>query len=230
MQGLSFLKDFANNLFNRESDPKASYIVLDTTNKYSERVFPLDFNGEIASPYTSGVQSETIQNSLLQRYFPRQSACDFRVRMNVDSLVQNFTVQCVLPINLFNEQLFTLIWAWLWIVFIINCYEMVTWIVRILPKQRYKYIRHRIHIEGSEQAYKMYIDKFINDYLSYDGVFLLRILTLNSSDIVTHKIVNSLWKNYIECKRMGNKESQSTKIREVNYYDESNVDESVQKL
>ncbi len=195
LQGLSFLKDNTNNLLYRDYDSKASYIVLDTTNKYSERVFPLDFNGQIASPYASDLNispSEANHNSLLQRYFPRRSACDFRVRMNVDSMVQNFTVQCVLPINLFNEQLFTLIWAWLWIVFIINCYEIVTWIIRILPKHRYKYIRHRIHIEGSEQPNKILLDKFIYDYLSYDGVFLLRILTLNSSDIATYKIVNSL--------------------------------------
>jgi hypothetical protein len=107
---MSFLKDITNNLLYRDYDSKASYIVLDTTNKYSERVFPLDFNGQIASPYASDLNispSEANHNSLLQRYFPRRSACDFRVRMNVDSMVQNFTVQCVLPINLFNEQLFT---------------------------------------------------------------------------------------------------------------------------
>ena len=216
-KGLSFLKDLMYNLFNRESDPKGSFIVLDTANKYSERVFPLDFSGKVASPYDDQSSSDTKQYSLLQRYFPRQSACDFRVRMNVDSMVQNFTVQCVLPINLFNEQLFTLIWAWLWIVFVFNCYEMITWVIRILPKQRYKYIRHRIHIEEYEQSNsKSYLNSFINDYLSYDGVFLLRILTLNSSDIVTHKIVQSLWKNYIECRRNGHRKQ--SKNRQVNLY------------
>jgi len=56
LQGLSFLKDITKNLLCRDYDPKASYIVLDTTNKYSERVFPLDFNGQIASPYASDLK------------------------------------------------------------------------------------------------------------------------------------------------------------------------------
>ena len=53
---MSFSKDITNNVLYRDNDPKASYIVLDTTNKYSERVFPLDFNGQNASPYASDLK------------------------------------------------------------------------------------------------------------------------------------------------------------------------------
>jgi hypothetical protein len=72
---MSFSKDITNNVLYRDNDPKASYIVLDTTNKYSERVFPLDFNGQNASPYASDLKispSEANHNSLLQHYFPRR--------------------------------------------------------------------------------------------------------------------------------------------------------------
>lgn len=72
-------------------------------------------------------------HTMMHRYFPRESACDFRIRAHIDSLVHNYTVQCVLPINLYNEQLFTLLWAWLWLVTIANCYDFVVWCYRLTP-------------------------------------------------------------------------------------------------
>ena len=72
-------------------------------------------------------------HTMMHRYFPRESACDFRIRAHIDSLVHNYTVQCVLPINLYNEQLFTLLWAWLWLVTIANCYDFVIWCYRLTP-------------------------------------------------------------------------------------------------
>jgi hypothetical protein len=216
-QGLQFVKDVTNKLFEQNTNPypQQKQQLIDSpsmlfektdlgeTRQFAESVFPLGFDGKIASAYSyqSNSAADAISPSLLHRYFPRQSACDFRIRMNVDSMVQNFTVQCVLPINLFNEQLFTLIWSWLWIVFIINCYDLITWIVRVLPSKRYNYIRHRLHLKCSESSVKRSLDSFVNDYLSFDGVFLLRILTLNSSDIVTHEVVQLLWHNYTECNR-----------------------------
>jgi hypothetical protein len=52
-------------------------------------------NHRYESIYSEPVQS----NIMMHRYFPRESACDFRIRANIDSLVHNYTVQCVLPIS-----------------------------------------------------------------------------------------------------------------------------------
>jgi hypothetical protein len=158
----------------------------------------------VFSTLSDTIYSEVIgSKSMLHRYFPRESACDFRIRANIDSLVHNYTVQCVLPINLYNEQLFTLLWAWLWIVSIANCYDFVVWIFRLLPSSRFNYIRERIRLRHSESSSKRALNSFVFDYLAFDGVFVSRILSLNSSDCVTHEIMQTLWQNYTESARLG---------------------------
>lgn len=159
------------------------------------------FNPAGGSIYSDSIYSETSGNMLLHRYFPRESACDFRIRANIDSLVHNYTVQCVLPINLYNEQLFTLLWAWLWFVCIANCYDFVTWIFRLLPNSRYNYIRARTRLRYSESSVKRSLNSFIFDYLTFDGVFILRIMSLSMSDCVTHEIIQTLWQNFTETGR-----------------------------
>lgn len=140
-------------------------------------------------------------HTMMHRYFPRESACDFRIRAHIDSLVHNYTVQCVLPINLYNEQLFTLLWAWLWLVTIANCYDFVVWCYRLTPGSRFNYVRSRVRLKYSENSVKRNLNSFIYDYLTFDGVFILRIMSLSMSDCVTHEIVQTLWQNYTEVNR-----------------------------
>lgn len=140
-------------------------------------------------------------HTMMHRYFPRESACDFRIRAHIDSLVHNYTVQCVLPINLYNEQLFTLLWAWLWLVTIANCYDFVVWCYRLTPGSRFNYVRSRVRLKYSENSVKRNLNSFVYDYLTFDGVFILRIMSLSMSDCVTHEIVQTLWQNYTEVNR-----------------------------
>jgi hypothetical protein len=211
--GFTLLKDITRNIvgdgkvltnpYKQQQQPFGQQHMFDPSgqmNMFAESVLPLGFDGRPASE-NSQSSDDSVSSTLIHRYFPRESACDFRVRMNVDSMVHNYTVQCVLPINLFNEQLFTLLWVWLWLVCIINCYDLIIWVLRLLPGSRYNYIRDRIRLKYSENTVKRSLNSFITDYLSFDGVFLLRILTLNSSDSVTHDVVQLLWHNYTEGNR-----------------------------
>ena len=112
--------------------------------------------------------------------------------------MHNYTVQCVLPINLYNEQLFILLWAWLWLVCMANGYDLIVWLFRLMPGSRYEYVRSRIRLRNNDVSVKRNLDSFVFDYLTFDGVFMLRIMSASMSDCVTHEVLQTLWHNYNE--------------------------------
>lgn len=182
--------------------PTVIFDSLDSSSSFSDSGF-----SSRSHIFADPTYSIPATHTMMHRYFPRESACDFRIRAHIDSLVHNYTVQCVLPINLYNEQLFTLLWAWLWLVTIANCYDFVVWCYRLTPGSRFNYVRSRVRLKYSENSVKRNLNSFIYDYLTFDGVFILRIMSLSMSDCVTHEIVQTLWQNYTEVNRrvgMGN--------------------------
>ncbi len=162
-----------------------------------------NYAGSNSNFFSDPLYSMPATHTMLHRYFPRESACDFRIRAHIDSLVHNYTVQCVLPINLYNEQLFTLLWAWFWLICVANCYDFLVWCYRLTPGSRFDYIRSRVRLKYSENSVKKSLNSFVYDYLTFDGVFILRIMSLSMSDCVTHEIVQTLWQNYTETRRTG---------------------------
>jgi hypothetical protein len=189
---------FASNLNLKGPQPIVGPTVIfeDSDASFSSSV--PDGRGFGSTIYADSLFTEPGTHTMMHRYFPRESACDFRIRANIDSLVHNYTVQCVLPINLYNEQLFTLLWAWLWLVCIANCYDFVVWIFRLAPGSRFNYVRSRLRLKNSESSTKRTLNAFVYDYLTFDGVFILRIMSLSMSDCVTHEILQTLWQNYTE--------------------------------
>ena len=55
--------------------------------------------------------------------FPRITMCEFQVRTLGEVLTYN--VQCVLPLNLFNEKIFLFLWMWIVFVLLATCTNMV---------------------------------------------------------------------------------------------------------
>jgi len=65
----------------------------------------------------------------LSERFPRVTLCDFQI-LQLDN-VQKYTVQCVLPINLFNEKIFLLIWFWLVFVAVATFVNLLHWTAKL---------------------------------------------------------------------------------------------------
>ena len=40
------------------------------------------------------------------------------------------------------------------------------------------------------------LERFVNQYLRQDGIFILRILAKNAGDLIVSEIVNAMWVNY----------------------------------
>jgi len=131
--------------------------------------------------------------------FPRVTLCDFRIRQM--GTVLPHTVQCVLPINLFNEKIYIFVWFWFVFVALATIASFVRWLWTIAFRySRIRYIRKHLKImdklnRDSDRDRKL-SHKFAEMYLRQDGVFVLKLVAKNSTDLVVADIVAALWDNY----------------------------------
>jgi len=137
----------------------------------------------------------SVQTSVV---FPRVTMCDLKVRRL--GAVHDYNVQCVLPINLFNEKIFLFVWFWLVLVGVITLGSLLMWISRFvyLPGQRRYVQRHLAYVRqlDDDGDRKRKTAEFVRRYLSHDGVFVLRLLAHNTSTVTATEFVTSLWDNF----------------------------------
>lgn len=129
--------------------------------------------------------------------FPRVTLCDFRIRQMAN--LQTWTVQCVLPINLFNEKVFIFIWFWLVFVSALSAYNVIKWIVfHILHNNKVHYIKK--YLKSQNEIHTSFDKKlcvlFARHYLRNDGIFLMYMISKNSTSIVVTDLIAELWKMF----------------------------------
>jgi len=130
--------------------------------------------------------------------FPRVTMCDLKVRRL--GAVHDYNVQCVLPINLFNEKIFLFVWFWLVFIGLLTLFSLLMWIFRFiyLPGQRHYVKRHLGFVKRlkTDTDRKRKANQFVRQYLNQDGVFVLRLLAHNTSTVTATEFVTALWDNY----------------------------------
>ncbi|XP_045181888.2 innexin unc-9-like isoform X2 [Mercenaria mercenaria] len=131
--------------------------------------------------------------------FPRVTLCDFLIRQMNN--VQRYTVQCVLPINLFNEKIFLFLWFWFCFVAILSGYNFIKWIILIVVKRNnYDYVKKYLKLGGRtlQASDKQLCKKFAEKYLRDDGCFVARMVGMNSTDMVIMDMFSDLFAEYKE--------------------------------
>jgi hypothetical protein len=141
--------------------------------------------------------------------FPRVTLCDFHIREI--GIIHRYTVQCVLPINLFNEKIFLILWFWILLLVAFNIGDFISWLLRIIRvDSRSAYVRRKLamnraldepldEFESLEQRRlneKVLSRAFVHDYLQEDGCFALRLLARNGQDIIVGEIIDKLYKHF----------------------------------
>jgi hypothetical protein len=133
--------------------------------------------------------------------FPRVTMCDFMVR-RLGSNQHWYAVQCTLPINLYNEKIFLLIWLWLIILTILNILSIISWIIALKRKRRLisiiKYLRVVQDVPSKRFRSLKQTDQFeeFTDYLHLDGFLIFRIFAHNTDDLVAGQIIEHLYRNF----------------------------------
>jgi len=137
------------------------------------------------------------------RHFPKVTYCDFKIReIGINHF---YTVQCVLRINLFNEVIFIIQWFWLISISAATVYDFLQWLYHCtVPSEKVRFIKRHLGIMSSfhPQEERQLARDFVLHYLKDDGVFVTRLLSLNSSDLVVTEIINQLWLRYKAANRL----------------------------
>ena len=178
-------------------------------------------------------------------YFPKVVMCDFRVReASHPNYSHRYSIQCVLPINLYNQQIFTILWFWYLILTIINIIALGKWIKEFVPKHRRSFILKRLLLLNKYQkllynkddptlkeTIKSGLKRFNQNYLKCDGVFIIKMISILTSDVVGTTILLELWnrQNITETKIEPKNSPESVKISEINKNLESKVRKKIFK-
>lgn len=145
--------------------------------------------------------SEINQLGLVE--FPRVAMCDFKIRQL--SNVQDWTVQCVLPYNMFYESFFFILWYWFCLVAIVTCGSLVLWSWRVVfPSNKLAFIEDLLKINadwGNREMKKKDLHFFVYNYLRQDGAFLLRIVQRNTSDVYASDLTTKLWERFVKTRQ-----------------------------
>lgn len=125
-------------------------------------------------------------------HFPRVTMCDVKVR-ELGNL-HNWTVQCVLMVNMFAEKIFLFLWFWFCAVAIITVINFVYWVfITVVPSQSRKFIATCLEYKDITAVPNRELDEFIKERLRPDGITILRLMSENSGDLVVSNIVCKLW-------------------------------------
>ena len=126
--------------------------------------------------------------------------CDFFIReWGNPNKSHRYTIQCVLPINLFNQQIFLFIWMWFVLVFTFNVIDLIRWSRRCLPIKSNHWVTQRIKLFNNNEIRPLLksspkLTHFLDYYLEPDGIFLIRMIGNNSSDFVATDVIKEMWK------------------------------------
>ncbi|CAH8501466.1 unnamed protein product [Schistosoma haematobium] len=135
-------------------------------------------------------------------HFPRVTYCDFEAK----KLGKNYkyTLQCVLPLNLFLEKVYVFLWFWYLFIGLLTFYSLIKWLLRLtLSKKRIKFIKKFLYsYQSINQSINQSTDLnqfklFINQYLNLDGIFLLWLLSMNMNDIMMNDLIRTLWNLFL---------------------------------
>jgi hypothetical protein len=131
--------------------------------------------------------------------FPRVTLCNFNIRRLGN--IHPYTVQCVLPINLFNEKIYLFLWFWLVMVMFFNAYSLIIWTSRMFSwNDKYVYMRKRLamvtDVDFNTMSGDRMLQDFVEKYLKQDGVFVFRLVEHNTDSVTGNEFAAGMWEYY----------------------------------
>ena len=129
--------------------------------------------------------------------FPRVTLCQFNIRILGN--IHRYTVQCSLPMNLYHEMIFIFVWFWLVFLAFATIGSLLIWIfITLCGPYQVQFVRDRLRAlaDNPEQAEKItdgMVKLFVHKHLRRDGLFIVRLVSKNSSDLIAAELLWGLW-------------------------------------
>lgn len=134
--------------------------------------------------------------------FPRVTMCDFMIR-ELGSNQHWYTVQCNLPINIFNEVIFFSIVIWLVVLTSMNIMSIIVWVILLTESSRkrsisqwlrfYQTLETNTTIENSKRMGNGFID-----YIGLDGFIILRVIGQNTDTLFMIEMIGYLHQHFVK--------------------------------
>ncbi|KAL7675009.1 hypothetical protein ACOME3_001277 [Neoechinorhynchus agilis] len=155
--------------------------------------------------------------------FPIVTICEFGVRGLADQR-RRYSIQCTLPINIFNDKIFLIIWYWLVFVSAASIFGLIRFFLSMTTNRRLNFVQRHLNVnrsllctrcngsgkvringdsapcecqtDGEAKIDRNEIAFFAEEYCRPDGVFVLKLIEENVDEVIVGEIVTSLWKKY----------------------------------
>jgi len=133
-----------------------------------------------------------------KQFFPRIVFCDFTIRYLGDNNL-NYTVQCTLPVNLYNERIFAFYWFWLIFLSVATIYGIAMWLIQMSYRGRRSFLKkhlrlnHRVSMNAAEL---LSFNHFCETYLGGDGILFLRLVAKNTNPVIAGELLSIMWERY----------------------------------
>lgn len=131
--------------------------------------------------------------------FPKSTLCSFTVQ-NFGESAHNHAVQCVLPINRFNEKIYLFLWFWLAFISLCTFVSILSLIWNTTQKERVQFLEASIKMKPGynyrSEDDNNCIHAFATQYLKQDGVLTLRLLGKNVNEVILCDILMELYTTF----------------------------------
>lgn len=136
------------------------------------------------------------KDMIANHYFPKVSHCDFKVRELGND--HQYTVQCVLTINIFVEKVYVIIWFWFVLLTIVTLVDLFSFIYRnFFAFNRNAYVKKHLLVFSSLSTKEQTVFKdFTTKHLKPDVVFVFRLLANNVNAMVVSELVKVMWESF----------------------------------
>lgn len=132
--------------------------------------------------------------------FPIKTVCTFSAEQQGNPLP--YTLQCVLPLNLYNDKFFAIFTIVYPILLVISFLSLVGWIWcnSAHGRSRFvdRYLVKPLDLKRADDADQSDVKMFTDEYLRRDGIFVLQMIEMNVGGLVVETIIEKLWDQFVE--------------------------------